>query len=195
MIFEETIPAIISLTLITVVVVILFSLKFRNLRKNFLEAFFKLPSVIVVGPKNSGKITMIKNMTENEVVTNPFEKDVRVGYLTESDNKIQMITLHYDSLVSFVNSGELKKLNNKIFLNVFDVSPDSDDIETQITEFEKSLPYFKGSSKIIVANKVDIADDKKLNKLKKKFDKVHKISSITREGLNDLKNDIKTLAK
>lgn len=195
MILGQTTSITISLISIVVVTTILFTIKFIVLRKKFLEMFFKLPSVIVVGPENSGKLTMIKNITGNKTVANPFENNINVGYINDGDNKIQMISLPYHSLINFVSSGEIKKLNNKIFLSVFDVSSNSDDIETQITDFERNLPYFKGFNKLIVANKVDIADEKKIKKLNKKFGEVHKVSSFTKEGLEELENNIRMIIR
>jgi len=54
---------------------------------------------------------------------------------------------------------------------------------------------FKKMNHVIVANKVDIKDDKKLAHLKDNFDKVHAISLIEGKGLEKLKDNIVSLER
>ena len=46
---------------------------------------------------------------------------------------------------------------------------------------------------VVVANKVDIKDDKKLKTLKSNFDNLHTVSLTERKGLDKLRNNIFSL--
>jgi len=190
MILEQTISVLASLSLITVIVILIFTIKFRNFKKNFFKNFYELPSIIVTGPAASGKKSIISNVTRDRIVSHPFEDNLKISYLSEGDKKIQMISLPYNFIDDFVNSEDFKKMNSKLFINVFDVSTNSDDIEDQIRDFEKNSAYFDHVDKILIANKTDIADSKKLKKLETKFKKIHKTSSATKEGLEKLRDSI-----
>jgi GTP1/Obg family GTP-binding protein len=190
MILEQTISALTSIVLITVIVILLFTIKFHIFKKRFLKNFFELPSIIIAGPEASGKRTLIENITKDKVISHPFNDNLKLGYLTIENKKIQLIRLPYNLIDDFVTSDEFEKINKSHFLNVFDVSPFSYEIEDQIKGFKKASSYFDGVNKTIVANKIDIADNKKLNKFKLKFKKLHKTSAIRGDGLNELKKNI-----
>lgn len=109
MILEQPISIIISLALITVVVILLFTLKFLNFKKGFLKNFYKLPSIIVTGPEFSGKRSLIRNITDDEVMSHPFEDNLKLSYLFDGDRKIQLISFPYNFVDDFVNSEDFKK--------------------------------------------------------------------------------------
>lgn len=190
MIFEETFSIIASIVFITAFVIFLFTLKFHYFKKRFFKTFYEIPSVIMTGPHLSGKKSLISNITKDEIVSHPFEDNLKLGYLTLEDKKMQFISFPYNHAFDFINSEDFEKINKKLLINVFDVSPTSDDIENQIKNFKKISPKFGKVNKVIVANKIDIADNKKLNKLKQKFPKMHKTSSVTNDGLNKLREHI-----
>jgi len=190
MIFEQTLSIASSISLITVIVIMLFTLKFYSFKRRFLKNFYKLSSVIVTGPNLCGKKTLISNITNKEMVSHPFEDNLKLSYLDFGNKKIQIISFPYSFAFDFTNSEDFGRINKKLLINVFDVSPDSDDIENQIKNFRKLSPKFDGVDKIIVANKTDIADNKKLNKLKPEFKKIYKTSSVTNDGLKQLRDQI-----
>ena len=195
MILEQTISAMLSLALITIFVLLLFTIKFSNYKKRFLKSFYDIPSVIFSGPEECGKESIMTNITGYKTTSHPFENNLKIGYLIEGDKKIQLISIPYSFMNVFVNSEEFKKINKKLFVNDFDVSSISDNIDGQIRNFEKSSSHFDDVDKIIVANKIDIVDDKKLKNLKTKYKKIHETSSITKKGLEQLKSNILSKVK
>jgi 50S ribosomal subunit-associated GTPase HflX len=132
----------------------------------------------------------MENITNDRTISHPFDDNLKLSYLVDENKEMQIISLPYNFVDDFTNSNDFKKINKKILINVFDVSSNSDDIENQIKNFKKILPKFGNINKIIVANKTDIADNKKLNKLKIRFKNLHKTSSVTRNGLKELKSHI-----
>lgn len=190
MLLEQLISIITSFVLITAVALVLLTLRFSLLKRRFLKAFYETPSIIVTGPNFSGKKSLITNITNDKVISHPLEGNLKLGYLNLENKKMQLISLPYNLAFDFIKSDDFKRMNKKLLINVFDVSSESDDIENQVKNFNKVSPKFDGINKIIVANKIDVVDNKKLSKLRKKFQKIFKTSSVTNDGLEELKSQI-----
>ena len=154
-----------------------------------MRSFYKLPSVILLGPKFAGKSTLIRELTKKDAVPHYKEDDMHVGYLSNGKN-IQFIEPQdfHPKNISVVR--RMNRTNCKSMVYLFDVSKYSEPIESQIKNFRRSIKAMDGVDCILVANKMDIHDKKKVRLMRDEFDKVHEVSLYNRKGVDSLKNNL-----
>lgn len=187
MIFEESLPAFQSMGVMILVAVGIFIWRFYLFKNRHLNKLTKIPSVIVLGPKSSGKTSLIKKLTKNKVLSDPIADSLNISYLKDENKKFQIVDGTPRNIKQF------KKLNYKSIIYVFDPSPNSISIKEQIKDFEKVKKSFKDAKFFCVINKADISDGKKLNRIKNKTTRFYIISAKTGDGLGELKGDILSL--
>lgn len=178
MLLPENLPISHSIGLVIAVSATVFAWRFYIFRKNSLASLYSLPSILVTGPKLSGKTSLIKTITKSEISMHPFEYSLQLGYLKNENQTLQFI-----EVPSFVNRKidnlqRFKKMNLKSIIYLFDVSKNSDTIESQLENFEITRNFFKGIPFLIVANKIDLAGKDSVEKLESKFEKIYEISSL-----------------
>lgn len=189
MIFEETISLPFSILGISIFILFIFSLIFYHSRKNIIRSLYKTPSIIFLGPKLSGKTTMIKEITKKDVIPHIKDNDIHVSYL-DNGKKIQFVEPQNFHPENKNIIRKMKEMNAKSFVYMFDVSHFSDKIENQIKMLNEIQNLFNNMNCIVVANKIDIANKKKLKKIKSEFKNVHEVSLYNKNGLKKLKNSI-----
>jgi GTP1/Obg family GTP-binding protein len=197
MLFLETIPISYSIGIISGIILIIFSWRFAIFNRSQMQILYKIPSLVVTGPKFSGKTSFIKNITNDNVPSFSIDKEIAMYYLEDQNNKIQLLEFPVNT-----NENKMKKIrgmNLNSIAYIFDASQNSETIENQMTEFESVKKMFENVPTIIIANKIDVADKQKLDGLKAKFEKIHEISCMENKKTVDeyvlLKNEIEDLAK
>jgi len=185
MLFKESfsIFQLIITTIVTAVLVFIWAFH-RHMRKN-LEELVKLPTIVVCGPRTSGKTSFVKWLTGSEVLSHPIEDHLNIGYLQDGEKKIQVL-----DGIDTKNIEQIKKLNCKLVIYIFDPSPSSAPVSEQIEEFEKIKKAFKNIQILPLINKIDIADKEKLNEIESKLSRLHRISMKASDGLDRLKTEI-----
>jgi nucleolar GTP-binding protein len=160
----------------------------------------KLPTVIVAGPPNVGKSTLISKITKAkpEIANYPFTtKDIHVGHIREGDALIQFIDTPgiLDRPNSERNQIELKSINalrnlSGITVFMFDVSPISYyGIDDQFSLY-KEVRSLSGKKVIPVINKIDEKDETYYQSLIQLIDNAVEISAEKGIGLEELKREI-----
>ena len=139
-----------------------------------------------MGPKSAGKTSFMKEMTDES----HREGDFNVG----RSDKIQFIDPHNFNVNKNSHLIKMNKFNNKSIVYMFDISPYSESIKKQIKDYEKVKKTFDAINHVIVANKMDIKDDKKLKQIKDNFDSVHAISITKGKGMDKLRNTFSNLS-
>jgi nucleolar GTP-binding protein len=186
MIFEESLSLLQSITVAILIAVGILIWRFHVFKKKHFKHLTEIPSIIILGPESSGKTSLIKKLTKSEVFPDPIEDHLNIAYLENGGKKFQVV----DGDITPRNLEQLKKLNYKLIVYVFDPSPNSIPIEEQIKNFEKLKKFF-GYAKIFpVVNKTDIADGERLNKIKNEIQNFFKISVETGDGLEQLKKTL-----
>lgn len=107
--------------------------------------------------------------------------------LTIGEKTIQLLELPY----YFDNVEDFLKTNAIGGIYVFDVSKNSEPIDNQIENFIRIKKIFNNLKILVLANKLDIADEKKLRKLKKLIKDLHTISLIDEKSSKKLHNLLK----
>jgi GTP1/Obg family GTP-binding protein len=175
MILAENIPIFYSIGSVVAIAAGIFVWRFYVFRRNSLENLISTPSIVVTGMKFSGKSSLIRMITGDVISMNPVV-DSQTSYLQVGNQKIQFLELPaMDGLTDGYHN--FKKINVKSLIFVFDVSKKSPLMEKQVETFESMKNLF-GVPYIVVANKLDLADRRKLDILEKKFEKIHEISSL-----------------
>jgi GTP1/Obg family GTP-binding protein len=175
MILSENIPIFYSIGFVVAISAGIFVWRFYAFRRNSLENLISTPSIVVTGMRFSGKSSLIKMITGDGISMNPVV-DSQTSYLQVGNQRIQFLELPaMDGLTDGPNN--VKRMNVKSLIFVFDVSKKSPLMEKQVETFENMKSLF-GVPYIVVANKLDMADRKKLNMLERKFEKIHEISSL-----------------
>jgi len=177
MLLPETFSIFYSIGLAVAVSATVFAWRFYIFRRNSLAILYSLPSIIVTGARLSGKTSLIKTITNSEIVTNPFEEGLSLSYLKNENRVLQFVEVLPIVEENIARLLKIKKLNLKSVIYLFDVSKNSDSIENQLENFENTKKFFGGIPLIIVANKID-ENDGKLEKLNSRFEKIYEISSL-----------------
>lgn len=188
MILEQTIPVYISITGIIAFIVILFTLEFYIYKRELIHSLYVIPSILFLGPKFSGKTSVMRHMSTHEPVPHSKDNRFHVSYMS-GGKKIQLVEPQNfkSNNAKFVNS--IRGMNHKSHIFVFDVSPFSDAIEKQMKEYEQVQKVLGGNS-IVVANKTDMFDHEKLSVIRKKFKNMHEVSVNRGTGMEQLKHSM-----
>ncbi|MEM5829361.1 MAG: GTPase [Candidatus Aenigmatarchaeota archaeon] len=183
MLLPESFPIFHSLPLVLAASITIFFWRFYVFREKLIKEFKSLPSIVVLGMKGSGKTSFINMVTKSYPSLHPFQ-NLNVATTTLGDQKFQFIELPHlvDGQPNILQ--ELKKMNLKYFIYLFDVSENSEPIENQLKNFENIRKFFDGYPFLLVANKVDVAKKEKLERLEGRFKNIYKISSLGK-GLAD----------
>lgn len=157
-----------------------------------------LPTIIVAGPPNVGKSTLVSKISsaKPEIASYPFTtKEIHVGHIDTPLVKIQIIDTPgiLDRPMKERNKIELKAINaiknlNGIIIFMFDVSNSSlysskeqIDLYNEIKELKKNV--------IPVMNKIDNKNEHLYNEIKSNVkEKIFEISADQNIGLNTLLN-------
>jgi len=175
MILPETFPIYTSIALLTVVSSAVVVWRFLALRKSLLSLSL-VPVFLVNGAKQSGKTSFINALSSRLSAT--------------LSRQIQFVEL--PAITDGTVEREIKKVNPNFIIYIFDVSKDSLPIEKQIEDFETLKKITGNVPYILVANKIDCADEAKLAALESRFGKVVKLSLKNPDSI-DLKKEFEDL--
>lgn len=182
MMFVQTMPIIYSLIFALSVGSVVFVWRYAALRKRALSLLYSLPSVMVVGPKLSGKSALIELITNQSASTHIFRNDLKLSKLKSGKQIIQFIELPYQPDEKTV--ADMKKLNLKRILYVFDASESAESMEKQLEYANEINKMFEGVQLTPVANKVHDSKKEKIEKLRTeklngKFERIYQIPDFT----------------
>lgn len=159
-----------------------------------------LPTVIVAGPPNVGKSTLVSKISSArpEIASYPFTtKEIHVGHIDWNYTKIQVIDTPgiLDRPNEKRNEIEKKALNaiknlNGVIVFLFDVSEYSIySAKEQLDLYNEILQFNKKT--IVAINKIDDADNSLLENIVKSLNLPFlRISAEQGIGIEDLKNEI-----
>jgi GTP1/Obg family GTP-binding protein len=187
MIFPESFPIFYSISLAVSIAIAIFLWRFYSFNKNFFKSFYSTPSIFIFGPRYSGKTSLIKKISNSNINRHPFQDGSNFSNLNIFGKQIQLIELPY----YFDNVENLLKINIIGGIYIFDVSKNSEPIGNQIENLVRIKKIFNNLKILVLANKFDIADKKKLRKLKKFIKDLHTISLIDEKSSKKLHNILK----
>jgi len=141
--------------------------------------------VIILGPPNSGKTTLINALTgaKFKVADYPFTTTIpQPAMMPYEDILIQLVDT--PPITKGFFPGWLRSIlrNSDEILVVFDLSKEN--FEKEIEEFKEILKDFEDKKNIFVANKIDLV------KMETNIEGIKKISALKKIGIEDLKRDI-----
>ncbi len=175
----------------------------------------RLPIVLVVGPPNTGKSSLVKAISNAkvEIASYPFTtKNITFGHLKiklrDFDERLVQIA---DTPGLFDRPMEKRKNEEKIVIKalatipdlvvfMFDVSNQTAvDAESQLNILKDVLKTFSKKERVIIGfNKMDIADERNLDILRSelerfgfKYDDVIKMSVVNNIGISEVIEQIK----
>ncbi len=183
----------------------------RDVLKELPVVDLELPTVVIAGHPNVGKSTLLRALTnaKPEVASYPFTtKGINVGQFEEHYLKYQVIDTPglLDRPLSERNEVEkqailaLKHLGD-VIVYIFDPSEYCGfPIEEQMHLFEEIYSEFGEFPFIVVLNKADIADEKKMKKIEefvrsKGGLEPLRISALNGDGLEELKKRVIEIVK
>ena len=174
----------------------------------------ELPTIVVIGPPNTGKSSLVKKFSKAkvEIASYPFTtKNITFGHMDiNSDGKASQKFQIVDTPGLFDRPLEKRKKEELLAIKalvtigslvifVFDGSIEAAlDIGSQLNVFKEALKLFKKKAFIIpVINKMDVKDDQILEEIINRLgemgfrDEIKFISVLKEQGLDDLKKTIK----
>jgi GTP1/Obg family GTP-binding protein len=175
MILPETFSIYTSIALLTVVSSAFVVWRFLALRKSLLTLNL-VPVFLVTGVRQSGKTSFINALSSR--------------FSALAGRQIQFVEL--PAIIDGTLDGQIKKVDPSFVIYIFDVSKDSLPIEKQIEDFETVKKIASNVPYILIANKIDCADETKLVALESKFGKVIKLSLKNADSV-DLKKEFEDL--
>lgn len=177
MIFAQTLPLVYSLVFALGVGSAVFFWRYAALRKKALDILYSLPSVIVAGPKLSGKSSLIGLITNQSASTHMFKDDLKISRLSSDKQTIQFIELPH--LPDKNTIEDMKKLNLKRILYVFDASESAEPMERQLEYANEIKKMFENVQLTPIANKVHDSKRGYVEKLDGKFERIYQIPDLT----------------
>jgi len=192
MIFPESFPIFYSLGLIVAIAVSIFSWRFYIFRKNLIKTYLSIPSILVLGTKGSGKTSFIRAFASSQVESHPIQDGFNFANLTLGEKTAQLIEVPYVYYVDGIaqHLQKIREMNLICGIYLFDVSKDSEPIEVQIENFKRIREFLKDLKFLVLANKMDIADEQKIEKLKKSIGEFHMLSLANLEKTTQLKKEL-----
>lgn len=190
MIFPESFPIFYSLGLVAMISTIIFFWRSQLLKKRIFENLNALPSILVLGSIKSGKTTFLLSLT-NSYPKSSLLEGMNISNFKIGEKEVQLIEIPFSKKIEDLKS--IEKMNVLGGFYLFDVSKDALPIEEQIENF-KLVKKFLKKPLIPIANKIDIADEEKMEKLKSLEEKVHMISLLEASRKKELE-DVMTLVK
>jgi len=191
MIFPQSFPVFYSLGLVAIISTIMFFWRSQVLKKKIFEKLNSLPSLLVLGPSKSGKTTFLLSLSNSYPQNSILEDGMNISNLKIGDKEIQLIEIPFTKGVE--NLSIVKKMNVLGGFYIFDVSKNSLTIEEQLENF-KLVKEFLKKPLVLIANKIDVADTEKIEKLKNFGEEVYMISLIDSSKKKELE-DIMVLMK
>jgi GTP1/Obg family GTP-binding protein len=190
MIFPENFPIFYSLGLVLAIAASIFSWRFYIFRKNLIKTYISIPSILVLGTKGSGKTSFIRAFTGSQVESHPIQDGFNFASLALGEKTAQLIEVPYyvDGIAQHLQ--KIKDMNLICGIYLFDVSKDSEPIEVQIENFKRIREFLKDLKFLVLANKMDIADEQKIEKLKKSIGEFHVLSLASLEKTAQLKKEL-----
>jgi GTP1/Obg family GTP-binding protein len=170
MMLIQTLPVIISLIFASGVSAIVFAWRYVALRKKALNLLYSWPSILVAGPKISGKSWLIRLMTEQDVSEHVFVDDIGLSRVKIGERTIQFVEMPFAG-----SSENLGKLNLKRIMYVFDTSDSSEPLDRQLEHLDWIEKKFRDVRVVPIANKVRDSKSEKLRALKDKFERIYEI--------------------
>jgi signal recognition particle receptor subunit beta len=140
-----------------------------------------------IWPKIQRKNFFNKKISNSNINHHPFQDGLNFSNLIIGGKTIQLLELPY----YFDNVENILKINAIGGIYVFDMSKNSEPIDNQIENFIRIKKIFNNLKILVLANKLDIADEKKLRKLKKLIKDLHTISLIDEKSSKKLHNLLK----
>jgi len=191
MIFPQSFPVFYSLGLVAIISTIMFFWRSQVLKKKIFEKLNSLPSLLVLGPSKTGKTTFLLSLSNSYPQNSILEDGMNISNLKIGDKEIQLIEIPFTKGVE--NLSIVKKMNVLGGFYIFDVSKNSLTIEEQLENF-KLVKEFLKKPLVLIANKIDVADTEKIEKLKNFGEEVYMISLIDSSKKKELE-DIMVLMK
>lgn len=181
MLFPESFPITYSLILLLSISSSIFFWRFYSFKKKLIQEFKTSPFVLVTGVKGCGKTSFLNFLSNYRLSSFPLYEELKLATLDLGTSKINFLEIPY--FVDGLNKDFkiLKDMKIVHGIHIFDVSKNSLSIEDQIKHFSIIKEIFKDLKFIIIANKIDEADQEKLKKLEEEFGKVFKISLVKKE--------------
>jgi GTP1/Obg family GTP-binding protein len=164
---------------------IVFLYLFQKARRKKIKEFFSTPSILISGCVKSGKTQLLRMMAHNSAAAYPFLDHVMVNYMQLKDKAVRLLEV---PITDEKKIEELKKLNLIGIIHLFDVSNEAEEINEQFKLYEKIREL--GKKMIVVANKSDDIDTKKMKDLKKRIPKVILTSAFDGKGIYELRKKV-----
>jgi GTP1/Obg family GTP-binding protein len=188
MILEQPFSIPFAIMFISIVAVLAFGYKIFEFNKKRHSYLYGSPSVVVLGHWPN-KTHFVKQLTRNDILAHPsedFKNDIGLSYIDRGNRTLQFVdpkNIFVGNALDEKKISEIKKLNCKYLVYLFDVSHQSKPMSEQIKNFRDVVGALDGISYIPVMNKDDACDSKKLDKLKEEFKNVHEFPSQSAESL------------
>jgi GTP1/Obg family GTP-binding protein len=152
----------------------LYTIRFYSFRKN---------PVAFIGTSSSGKTSLLRQLTKKDPAPSGDILRSRHGGRDFFEPK----------------KAHIRHISNKLnqikcsVVYVFDVSPSAPSVEKQLKDYAAYKKTLAGAKFIQVANKMDIADAKKLGHLKKNVADIYEVSASDGRGIDELNSSLKSL--
>ena len=186
MMFEQPFSLAASVGFISAIALLVFGYKVYAFNRHRYSSLFQLPSVIVMGHGPS-KTHVMSGLTKSGIVSYPSH-DIDLSYLNVGNKTMQIIdpkNMFINDRVDTERLNEVRRLNCKLLLYLFDLSRDSSSISMQLNNFHKAVDTFGNIGYVPVATR--LSDRKKLNSLRKRFDKLHEIYMDAEDDFDKLR--------
>lgn len=167
----QTLPLVYSLVFAVSIAGVVFVWRYAALRKRAMDLLYSLPTILVAGPKLSGKSSMISMITNEDASTHIFMDNIRLSRLNLGGHTVQFV-----ELPSAGYTNVMDKLNLKSIIYIFDVSDSSkQQIERQMQDLEMLKVRFGDIEIIPIANKVQDSKRGEVEGLRGSFDRIYEI--------------------
>jgi GTP1/Obg family GTP-binding protein len=169
-VLTQTLPLVYSMIFAVSVAGAVFVWRYAALRKKAMDLLYSLPTILVAGPKLSGKSSMINLITNEETSAHIFMDNIKLSRLKLGGHTVQFVELPSVGYMKVVD-----RMNLKNIIYIFDVSDSAKQIERQMQDLEMLKVRFGDVMVIPIANKVHDSKLGKLEGLRGKFERVYEI--------------------